>query len=397
MGTTSNAQAIISNVLNVIKRIHSCIKSSALTREKNGIMLHTKMQVLFGLKLKTDAERLIHETIMSNAVMAEKFCVGGFDRFIELLINEQTSSTNVVSRSAIAPTMNDVKRIVSTCTKDADAFIENLTNKAILSAGFCGKVIVEKTQSNVPSVELVRGYTFLLKQLIPLNVTFTHSRIFCIDGYVENVSEIHHLLESAGEAKEPCVVFLRGASDDVIHTLRTNYDRGSLRVIPIAVNFDLEGMNTLVDISIVCGCDLVSSLKGDLISSIRFSDAPIIDQITVQNGRVVVTNSKTHNRVSQHVYELRNRRNDESIDDKGMLFDKRIRSLTPNHVIVRLPNNRNFIVNSQAIDQSLRSVKSMIEHGLTIDGELVAKEIAAQTYVVQCMRTLNDLDGIIFA
>src|SRR5690606_22334012 len=132
----------------------------------------------------------------------------------------------------------------------------------------------------------------------------------------------------------------RGVSEDVKHTLKVNYDRGSLRVVPIGVRFDLDGMNTLVDLATVSGCDLTSSLKGDLISTIKFNELPRVEQVTLFKGRTVVTDSRSRMLVKNHVANLRKRRDEEKIDDVARLLDKRIKSLSPNHVIVRLPDDK---------------------------------------------------------
>lgn len=266
-----------------------------------------------------------------------------------------------------------------------------MLQRALELAGHGGRVILEKTHSSTPSVELVRGYTFDLEAILPLDASFVRPRAFCIDGFVEEVSEIHHLLEAAAEAREPCVLFVRGISDDVKHTLKTNYDRGSLRVLPLGAKFDLEGMNTLVDLAIVTGADLVSSLKGDLISSIKFHEAPYVDQVTVFKGRCIVANAPTHANVAAHVANLRTRRQEEKIEDKGWLLDKRIKSLSPNHVIIRLPGDKDFVTSSQAIDNALRAIKSAVDFGVTETGDLVATEMAARVHADRCVRTLLDL------
>jgi chaperonin GroEL (HSP60 family) len=150
-------------------------------------------------------------------------------------------------------------------------------------------------------------------------------------------------------------------------------------------------MNTLNDLSVVCGCDLASSLKGDLISSIKFHEAPYVDQVTVFKGRTVVANTPTHGHVAAHLANLRSRRENEQVDDKGKLFDKRIKSLSPNHVIIRLPDDKDFVTRSQAIDNALRAVKSAVDFGITETGDLVATELASRVHADRCVKTLLEM------
>ena len=370
---------------------------TALVRDKDRPLVHTHMQVVFNTKYMSPIDKAIHEALMTHALQAEKLGVGGFDRTIELVLGKLGAHEGwslgplprqVLPRSATAP---DIERIVRLHSTRAGARTTVMLQRALSLAGYGGRIIIEKTQSQMPSVELVRGYTFDLRAILSLDAAFVRPRIVCIDGYIEDVAEIHHLLTEAAEAKEPCVLFVRGMSNDVKHTLKVNYDRGSLRVLPMEVPFDLEGMNTLIDLSIVSGCDLVSSLKGDLISSIRFHEAPYVDQVSVWRGRVIVTNAGTHNTVASHVRHLRKRREEELINDKSVLFDKRIKSLSPNHVVVRLPDDKDYVTHSQAIDNTLRAVKSAVDFGVTDSGDLIATELAARVHADRCVRTLLEL------
>lgn len=385
-----------------VRRIASGLRSVVSTDAQRFVTavdgrptIHTRMQSLFNLKFRNELDRSFYEMVMMHAAAAEKLGPGGFNRCLELLLEKLDGHEGVVQpqknghplpRHAMT---SDVTRTVSRYSLQGGELTSAILSRALQLAGFGGRIIVEKTTSIVPSVELIRGYTFELQQLLPVDVSFTRPRVGCIDGYVESVSEIHHFLEAASGAREPCVLFLRGLSEDVKHTLKVNYDRGSLRVIPLGAQFDLEGMNTLNDLSVVTGADLVSSLKGDLISSIKFEDLPVVDQVTVFRGRTVVTTSRTKDRVAGHVSELRKRRAEQEVDDVARLLDKRIKSLSPNHVVIRLPDDRDFVVRSQAIDYALRAVKSIIDRGVTADGDPITTEMAARVHADRCFRSMS--------
>lgn len=396
---------IAASLRRVVTWLSSLDKRSVETvvaRVRGKPVIHTQMQALFNARFSHPLDRTLYEMVMLHATAAEKLGPGGFTRCVTLLLEKLTSlerSKPYVVSGAILPTVPtrlDLQRTIERHAGRGGAKLVAMLQQAVELTGFGGKIIIEKTSSTVPSVELVRGYTFDLKQLLPIDVSFVRPRIVCIDGYVESVSEVHHLLEGAAEAKEPCMLFLRGMADEVKHTLKVNYDRGSLRVVPISVQFDLEGMNTLADISVVSGCDLISSLKGDLISSVQFTALSKVDQCTAFRGRVVITNTVTHRAVNDHVSQLKKRREEEHVDDVARLLDKRIRSLSPNHVILRLPDNKDFVTHSQAVDYSLRAVRSMIDHGVTSDGDPVATELAAQTYAQRCFVSLANLGAVIY-
>jgi len=363
--------------------------------------IHTRLQSLFNVKFVSALDRAIYELILIHATSAERLGPGGFTRCIDLLLEKSVSTTSSsiheknVMPCAMVPSSEDVTNIVTKYTTICEKRTAAMLNEAIRLAGFGGRIVIEKTSSSTPSVELIRGYTFDLTQILPLDVNFIKPRVVCIDGYIEDVAEIHHLLEGASEAKEPCMMFVRGMSDDVKHTLKVNYDRGSLRIIPIAVRFDLEGMNTLVDLAVTTGCDLVSSLKGDLISNIKFNELPYVEQCLAFHNRVVVTNTATHKAVNSHISQLRKRREEERVEDVGTLLDKRIKTLSPNHVVIRLPNDKDFVINSQAIDYALRAVRSMVDYGCIETGDLVTTEVAAMVHAKKCIETLRSLGAFL--
>lgn len=357
---------------------------------------------MFNMKFNDELDNVLYELILQHATKAERTGPGGFNRCIELLLEKLTgiagsSQLQEIAGAVWAPSISDMRSMTERHSLLGGSCVGVAVATAVELAGFGGRIIIEKTSARTMSVELVRGYTFELRQLLPIDVSFVHPRACCIDGYIENVAEVHHLLEAAAEAKEPCALFVRGVSDDVKHTLKTNYDRGSLKVLPIGVNFDLEGMNTLNDLSVTLGCDLVSSLKGDLISSIRFHELPRVDQVTVYKGKVVIVNACTTTRVNAHVAQLRSRREAESIDDVGSLLDKRIRSLSPNHVVIRVPDDKDFVVSSQSIDYSLRAARSLIEHGVMKNGELAATELAAHVHADRCAQTIAGIGAYLSA
>jgi len=380
-----------------IRRVLAYIKSLGIDKaltSTDRVVLFTRMQIAFKAQPHQEIDRSIYELIMTSALAAEKLGPGGFKRCIELLSMDAHAISTPREVHAATTTLNDIESLISQYS--SSALISGIVSDATRLAGFAGRIIVEKTSSLTPSVELVRGYTFQLQSLLNIDASFTNPRIVCIDGIIESVSEIHHLLEAISEAKEPCLLFVRGISDDVKQTLRVNYDRGSLKVLPIGVRFDLDGMNTLVDIATVSGANLVSSLKGELISAIKFNEQPIVEQVTVFKGKVVISHTKTRKSVSTLVMHLRERRNLEQIDDVGKLLDNRIRSLSPNHVVIRLPDDKDFVVRSQSIDYALRAVRSSVDHGL-IDGRLASTEMASGLHAKRCMQMLSSLGAYVKA
>ena len=91
-------------------------------------------------------------------------------------------------------------------------------------------------------------------------------KVFIVDGDITAVSDIHYLLESLSEEKRSCLLIARSFAPDVLNTLHVNFARGTLNIIPVDIPFEQDTANILVDIAAACNTDIVTPLKGDLIS-----------------------------------------------------------------------------------------------------------------------------------
>lgn len=395
-----------------LARLRENVKDRVLVARPSGIVVHTRLQAIFNLKFADPVEQAVHEIAVTHAHAAEKLGPGGFDACIERLLEKfdvvrgsdngaaaPAKTSDIVGRGAGVPTLPDVAWVLDEHLAGADERTRAMLLQALDLAGFAGRIVVERARLR-PSVELVRGYTFDLAPAWPISVRLERPRIVCVDGFVESVSELHHLLEEAAEAREPLLLFVRGLADDVKNTLKVNYDRGSLRVVPVIARFDLDGINVLNDVAVSCGADLVSSNRGDLISSVRLAQASRVDEAIVHFNKVAVTNTSSRRAVEAHVAFLRQKRADEKIDDVAKLFDTRIKSLSPNHVVVRLPDDKGYVTSAQAIDYALRAVRALVDHGTVDFGGrrmLTVTALASAVHADRCYATLASLGALVAA
>lgn len=401
--------AALSRVMLVIKTMCS---SQAFLRNVDGqIVSQSRMQAMFNIRFKDLLDQRLYESILSYMIDAEKMAPGGFVACVQGLLGcfgtsegMTTEHANTSASMTVSGARNKACRradidahVVASLSVHGQLFVE-LMQQALELGGFRSTMIVEPTLAHEPSLELVSGYTFELKPAFGINGIPLDIRCVCIDGYVETVSEIHHLLSEASETHDWIVIFLRGMADDVKHTLKVNHDRCTLNVIPVVVDFDLTGINTLNDLATVTGCDLISSNKGDLISSIRLSSLPKIDRLGFHNNRMIIRNVSTKAVVQQHLKTLRLKRLGENVDDIARLLDIRIRTLSSDHLIIRLPHDRTFVVVSQAFDYALRNLRCIIEYGLLGEGYDVKPALttlASNMYVTRCMSMIESLGCVV--
>ena len=401
--TKENIELELSSLLERIESELSKVDDLVLIQKEDNISFETKYQFIMNLKTDNRVQKILLEQIIFYALKSENFCPGTFDLTIQNIAEKRSNLRGGFNQINFVDLSQVVRRHCQTQDLDnrvfyplaqKDPLVSEIVKSAVGLSGFGGKISVQRGESPTPSVELVNGYTFSVNLGWDLSTCLIKPRVVCIDGFVESVSEIHHLLESFGVAKETGIIISRGFSNDVIHTLKVNWDRGSLKVVPVVSPFDLEGMNMIADIAIVSCGDVVSSAKGELISSIKLEDHPIVDEVHISPGRIVARNKQGSERVRSHLNELKRKREEKSeVEDVSMLIDKRIRSLIPNQVVIRVPNDPSAVLRTQLIDLSLRKISFFASWG--VDDHHHEQKIS-RCFSQMFWRNILNVGGVIF-
>lgn len=374
----------------------------------------TYLKSVLTIKYRSSIDALILDAALNSSVAAESISPSAFQLCIKIINDILTNRVHGYEEFNYVKSLNDSVElgvryptgadIMSLATRFLDNDVVNLRElflSTVELAGADGTVIIERAPTR-EMVELVLGYVFDLSPLINVSAKFIDPRIVLMDGFIESVAEIHRFLESAAKTKEPVMMFVRGMSQDVQHTLAVNYTRGSLRVVPFCVPFDIQGINTLKDLAIVASGDVVSSSKGDLISDVDYETLPRVQKVTVHNNKLIVANDTTIQNVNVHVRSLQKMREEKDIDALSELYDKRLKSLSPRHVIVRLRDDMEFIRRSQALDYAFRGVRSLRDHG-TIEfntpvsngKELTMTAYAAVKHAMSFIKLMSNVGAIV--
>lgn len=374
----------------------------------------TQLKSVLNIKYRSALDAVILESILNSAISAESQSPTAFSLCVKIVNDILTdrargqvefdyvkSLNDSLNAGVKFPTGSDVRTMAMKFLTGDVANMHDLFLSTVDLAGADGTVMIERSPHR-ETVELVVGYVFDLVPAINVSVKLLDARVIIIDGFIESVSEIHRLLEDAAQTKEPVAVFVRGMSPDVQHTLAVNYTRGSLRVVPIIVPFDVEGINTLKDIAVIAGSDVISSNKGDLISGLRLDSSVRVEKITVYKDKIIFANSATSSAVSTHIRSLQKLREDKDVEALGKLYDKRIKALSPRHVIVRLRDDLEFIRRSQALDYAFRGVRSLRDYG-TIEfntpvsngSELTMTAHAAVKYSLSFVKLITNVNSAV--
>ena len=393
----------LQSLVNIIRETLCKGKTNTLASVGRNVKVQTKLQLISNLKFNCPVQSQIFEIILTHAITAERLGPGSFDTTLTMVLDnielilkglKPINYPVISSVNATYSKKQDLDFFVLDPIKNIDSNIAAIFKEAIELAGFAGRIVVEKTSSVISSVELCHGYSFEVNPCWPATVRLDNPKIFVIDGFIENVSQVNSFLEEAASSKESAVLFLRGLASDVLETFRVNYNRGSLKIIPIIVPFDLEGINTVNDISIVCGCNMLSSNKGDMINAMKFSEGPNVNSVLLYPSKIIIQTTKNSSMIKAQIGAIKTKRKESTQVDTSSLYDKRIRSLSPNQVIIRLPDNKDFVRHAQAIDNSLRTFRALIEHG-TVDNKLSISMMISNIYTNRCTEVIQKIGAVL--
>lgn len=344
------------------------------------------------------AENKVYGKILSRTIMQSESLSGGsssfgllfFSYFIEEILKNKEIVLNVNEfKQTLVATLSAYKKFIEDNMKPAneekikhyveksvqDSLLSNVIFEAITLSGIEGKIYIESSKNSMYVVEKTVGYEFFLKPVsifLPkasssMPLEFSDCKVLLIDGIIEKVSEVDQILRFFFNTKESLVVVARGFSEEVLATLKANYDRELLKIVPVLLESDLESLNLLSDLSCVCGSNVVSAMKGDLLSLIKPEELSSVEKIRLLSNKIIVENTTTTPQVFLHIETLLKKRYDnQMVEDIVSLFDKRIKSLSQNTTTIRLPNLTTLEEQTKKakIDVTLRDIKSIINHGI---------------------------------
>lgn len=320
------------------------------------------------------------------------------DKSSRMMSDELNSITNIIlgliNKSSYRANLNNLNTFLKT-RHEIKEF--DILKTVIDKSGLEGKIFIEHKEVKIPIVEISSGYEFDCEP--DPNVLFCCEnntwekedvKILIIDGFVEKVSEIDNILNYCVKNKKSLMIVARGYAQEIISTLVTNKTRGTLDVLPVSVKIDESSLNTMVDIAVACGSEMLSSLKGDLIASIDPEELANVDKVISSNFNINISNKSSIKSVNNHLNNLyERRRKQENLSD---MFDSRIKCLTSHKVRIIFPKsgNKNDVIQNERFDITLRTLKSIMSYGF-IDIKIFNKLLQESILLEDIKLILKDL------
>jgi len=233
--------------------------------------------------------------------------------------------------------LNDYVSYISSST------IKDIAKTVIQKSEVNDSIIVEDSFRSYSTVKKTNELFFKLEfdsEFILSNTWNAEDyRYIIIDGFIDSVGEIHHLLQKASEDKEPYVIFCKGMREEVKHTILYNLKRNTINVMPICLKTNEENVNALNDIASCHDGKIISALHGDTISSAVKRELMVGRKISVKKTGFTIhcMNEKTKN--IQIGFLKMKLKNLTEKDPNYSFIQKRIKNLNSKKIMISLAKN----------------------------------------------------------
>jgi hypothetical protein len=214
-----------------------------------------------------------------------------------------------------------------------DTLMKNMsiTTKVYLEKHMFKKTVLTKTDDITFKVDF--DCDFLMKKN---KWEAKDYKFVIIDGFIDSVGEIFHLLTQASEDESPYVIFCKGMRSDVKNVILQNLARGTINLMPISLDTNELNVNIIADIAKCHKGEVVNSLMGDTISIAVRRKLSTGSHIIVKNGLFTVKPIASSNEISNHIKYLNKRKEVSEHQVNNDLLDQRIKIMTADKIVINV-------------------------------------------------------------
>jgi len=261
---------------------------------------------------------------------------------IESSINQMIE---VVKSNSINMCKNDFKYFITNEISKHNrriirAIVDNMcvSTRLFIEESHVNKNVILKTNSITFNLDFDSDFLLSKKKWEAKDYNFV-----IIDGFIDTVGEIFHLLQNASENKEPYVIFCKGMSPEVKDVFLQNLKRRTINVFPVSLDINELNVNILIDFAMLHGSDVVSSLKGETISIAVRRKLKKGKKISIDKNGINFKPLIPDNIIAKHVAYLEKRKGTSSIEANTEILEKRIKILSADKIILKIDKNDSIL------------------------------------------------------
>ena len=224
-------------------------------------------------------------------------------------------------------------------------------------------------------------------------------KFIIIDGMIDTMGEIHHLMHNASLNKMPHVIFCHGVSDEVKYNILKNNSEGRTQVLPVNINYNENTLNVLNDLAVLHNTSVVSSQLGQTISQESRKELPSGREICFFKNRLSIAGEIDDKTVRLHRNFLRDRIHDAKMkgDVDIDVLKNRLKNFSTKTLKIYLPESMKLDNSvSRELDYALRVMSNFEKEFISLDLNFKKNYFVPTVYKNFVDQKVNSLQNIIY-
>jgi hypothetical protein len=345
---------ILNFLLNISEKSLHTILSEGFNIENQNKNLQINKRLINKEYLK-EPNKTIFDLILNCSIECQKNFSDGSVIFFELLKDHIISknsfdiiNTNLLYQKNLNFEKTKIKKEYIDILLNTEEFIhlnqdtKTLIKTALENSDRSSRFACKPSKNSNYLLEFDTGFKFKIKEENNFKKQTENLSTFIVilDAFIENVSEIHFLLTKASETKDNVLILCRGASLDVLNTIKINQARNSINLSLIIIPFDELNLNKLKDVSIVSSNNnILMSSKGDTLSGLDYRLFNKVDKVTIDRNFFTIENNKINKQdLDNHVNFLIEKISENNLNlEMSKIFIDRLESFNSKQTTISIP------------------------------------------------------------
>jgi chaperonin GroEL len=353
----------------------------------NSIVLLDAVENMGATLLKEAARKTVEEagdgtttaTVLARAILNEASLIKDVNsRELKKGINSAVKKTIKFLEENSVEVTGDMIDQVATISSNNDPELGKLIGGAFKSVGKNGVILMEESQDNVSSVEIVDGIQYD-KPLKSLHFVTDKEKgiselinplVLIVESQVENVRKIQNILEFAIKKNESLLI-IGDVDPTVMAALAMNKMKGNIKVNVIdAPTYGFIKKEKLNDLALMTGATVINEDLGD--------DMDLIDTVHLGRCAKVVSNKydtiiqvdETPAEVEELIKSIKKKADKSKVVGLRVQYEKRLALLSAKVGIVKVGANSEVELKEKRdrVEDAICATKAAIKEGIVSGG-----------------------------
>lgn len=354
----------------------------------NAITLLDPVENIGATLIKEAARKTVSEagdgtttaTVLSHAILEEAYrsLKGESPRDIKQGINSAVEKVIKYLESISIPVEGKMLENVASISANNDIELGKIIAKAFSSVGDNGVVMMEESENDETTVELIEGteYEKGLKNMhFVTNQTngtadLENPLVLLVDSEIENIRKIQAILEYAIKEKRSLLI-IADVDQQVLSALAMNKLKGNLKVNVIdAPTYGVHKKQILDDLALITGATVVDENLGDDLDLISPDFLGTCTKTVTSQANTIIQLNEMPKAVQKLTLEIKKQHDAENNVTKKNKLERRLARLSAKVAIVKVGANSEVELKEKLdrVEDAICATKAAIKEGIVPGG-----------------------------